>query len=144
MTHTTTLRYEGFTVGQRIRALDFAPREGRGACAIEGPITHVFRDGSPGHQYAHYVVAVERDIWQGHDVEPAHSRVGTPFCVPMESSLDYDGRVTFADQLDRATKGDAIETDRDEDAAEERYFRRQEQAREVHYPDTKGHPDEEY
>jgi hypothetical protein len=87
------LRYEGFTVGQRIRALDHPPREERGSCHIEGPITAICRDGSPGRPYAHYVIAIERDVYLGNDVA-AYSRVGGTGYVPMECDRDYDGRVT--------------------------------------------------
>jgi hypothetical protein len=94
--NTQKLRYEGFTVGQRIRALDFEPREGRGDCYIEGPIMEVCREGAParGRQYAHYVIQVEREVFCGEEMTGEHSRVGSLRCVPMQSDCDYQGRVT--------------------------------------------------
>jgi hypothetical protein len=98
-------RYEGFTVGQRIRALDFA---GRGDCYIEGRVTEVCRDGAPARdrRYAHYVIKVEREVFEGKEMAGKDSRVGDLRCVPMWSDHDHE-RVTVVsepgDRLERPT-----------------------------------------
>jgi hypothetical protein len=90
-------RYEGFSAGQRIRALDFEPRVDRGDCYLEGTITAICREGSVVCPAAHYVVAIERDVWLGEDVSREHTRVGGVACVPMETMpRDYEGRVIAA------------------------------------------------
>ena len=89
-----TYKFEGFRVGNIINAEDFESRPGRGDCFVEGKILAVVRDGSPQHPYAHYLILVDRDVWDGKRV-PTDSRIGQTVAVPMESSMDWDERVTL-------------------------------------------------
>lgn len=90
-----TFKFEGFRIGDTIRAQDFEPRTGRGECAVIGVIEEVSRDGCPQFPAAHYVVRATRDVWDGQDAPAAGSRVGQSVYVPMESFLDWDGRVSI-------------------------------------------------
>ena len=92
------LKFEGFQVGQLIRAQDFEPRAGRGECAVEGRIESVIRLGCAQFPAAHYVIRCTRDVWDGQDMQADHSRVGQQVFVPMESMLDWDGRVSIVSQ----------------------------------------------
>lgn len=88
-------KYEGFQVGQKIRAYDFEPLAGRAHCYVEGGIVAVRRDGVPGAPYAHYVITVTKDVYAGvEETYESHSRLGKMVLVPMESTMDYEGRVT--------------------------------------------------
>lgn len=85
-----TYKYSGFTVGQTIRAYDFEPLEGRPDCYVEGTVLEV-NDTSPYGTagYAHYVIdcAIDSVWWHG-------VRIGQKILVPMESMMDWDGRIT--------------------------------------------------
>lgn len=87
-------KYEGFQVGDQIRAEDFEARPERGPCHVEGQITAVCREGTREFPFAHYVIFGTRDVWCGEELTGEHSRLGVEVRVPMESSMDWDGRVT--------------------------------------------------
>lgn len=89
-------KFEGFQVGQKIRAEDFEPRVPGGVarCYIEGGIVAVLRDGAPGRPYAHYVISITKDVFDGvEQLVASRSRVGDHGYVPMETSMDWDSRV---------------------------------------------------
>jgi hypothetical protein len=89
------LKFEGLAVGDRIRAQDFEPRPGvRGDCFVEGTIDQVVPAGNADFPFSHYRIQCTRDVWCDADVATSRSRVGQPVFVPMESSLDWDSRVT--------------------------------------------------
>lgn len=78
------LKYEGFATGDTIKAFDFAPR-GAGVPEryIEGTITEI----TESHGTKVYRVSVTKDAtWPDNPRDEVF--------VPMETSLDYDGRVT--------------------------------------------------
>lgn len=82
------LKYENsFEIGDRIRAYDFQPMEGRNECYLEGVIVDTTTE--PG--YRAFVVECDTDVFDGlmHD-----TRIGHKIFVPMETSNDYDGRIT--------------------------------------------------
>lgn len=90
-----TFKFDGFKVGQVIKAFDFEPRNacpGAGSF-VEGVILDVYRDGTLMAPYAHYVIRATRDVAAGVDVARRDSRVGLPVLVPMETTRDYAGRV---------------------------------------------------
>lgn len=87
-------KYEGFQVGELIRAQDFEDRPGRGACYVEGRIIAVCPEGTAAHPFAHYVIRATSDVWDGQEVTDEGSRKGVLVTVPMESNGDWDGRVT--------------------------------------------------
>ena len=86
----TRLRFEGFTVGQRIKAFDFEPCPGRRDRYVEGVIVEIRRTPAEfeNEGYAHYVI--ECDIDEGQ----SGRRVGKRVRIPMETTLDYDERVS--------------------------------------------------
>lgn len=77
-------------LGDRIRSLDFEPREGHEPSFIEGVVVGLRRWES-GYDYDHYVVLVDRDVHCGKD---ELARVGAKVQVPLETSFDYPGRIT--------------------------------------------------
>jgi hypothetical protein len=86
------LKYEGFKVGQTIRSQDF---EGHGSrCYIEGPIVEVHPTARNARRYAHYVIRITADCWDGRRVDQG-GRVGDIGYVAMESTLEWEGRVTL-------------------------------------------------
>lgn len=93
-----TFKFQGFVVGQVIRAQDFEPRLARAECAVECVIEAVNVEGTSRAPFAHYVTTCTRDIWRGVDQDKEHSRVGQTVYVPMESTFDWDGRVTLVGQ----------------------------------------------
>jgi hypothetical protein len=89
-------KFAGFTVGQSIRSRDFEDRAGRGPCFIEGAITMVCEPGSQRFPYAHYLIRITRDHWNGRDMRTS-DRIGQECAVPMEQDFhDYDNRVMLA------------------------------------------------
>ena len=87
------LKHEGFKVGQKIRAQDFAGMGDR--CYIEGKIKAVNPNGTvalPG--IGHYVIDVTSDHFDGHEQDSVGSRAGREGFVPMETTFDWDDRVT--------------------------------------------------
>lgn len=86
-------KFQGFKTGDRIRAEDFEGRPERGSCHVEGVIQEVNLQGTWSQQFAHYLIKVTRDIWGGESVKQG-SRVGTLVAVPMQTSSDWDRRVT--------------------------------------------------
>jgi len=87
-------KFEGFKVGEKIRAEDFEPCPGRGACYIEGGIVAVNRAGNSQRPYSHYVISISKDVFDGvEQLDLSHSRLGDIGYVPMETSMDWDSRV---------------------------------------------------
>jgi hypothetical protein len=94
-------KYEGFEVGQRIKAYDFQPIPGRDEHFIEGTIIGVCLAGeNTAVPYAHYLVVCDHDS----DYDESYSRLDELIYVPMETSMDYDGRVTLKDATKIFTK----------------------------------------
>lgn len=87
------LKFEGFGLGQKIRAYDFKPVEGRGDCYVEGRITSVDTSDNP-RGYNYYAIVCSADILGG---VPTIHRIGQTICVPMQTSMDWDDRVTLID-----------------------------------------------
>jgi len=105
------LRYEGFQVGQVIRAEDFQSRDDAPSkCYLVGPIVAVCREGSAAHPYAHYQVKATQDVWGGAET-PSSARLDGWTAVPMEGSHDWAGRVTL---FSRASieEGDEVEKEK--------------------------------
>lgn len=94
------LKFEGLTIGNRIRAEDFEPRPGvRESCHVEGVIKAVNRAGTANFPFAHYVIECTRDVHCGQDAPRQFTRVGCEVFVPMESTFDWDSRIQRVDQL---------------------------------------------
>lgn len=81
-----TFKFEGFMVGDKVRAYDFEPMEGRKPRYVEGIISEVREKGTSEHQYSHYVIIVDVDTL--FDECPR----GTVY-APMETSMDFDNRI---------------------------------------------------
>lgn len=88
-------KFEGFAVGQTIRAHDFEPISGREECSVIGEIEQVNVDGTASAPYAHYVILCTDDVWRGVSRLNEYSRIGRRVTVPMESMMDWDDRVTL-------------------------------------------------
>jgi hypothetical protein len=74
-------------VGDRIRAYDFQPIPGRGACYIEGPVIAI----SDEMGFDAFVVSCEIDKFGG---EFSDSRVGCKIYVPHQIGItEFEGRV---------------------------------------------------
>lgn len=86
-------KFQGFNVGDLIRAQDFEDRPGRGPCYVEGQVTEVNAEGNARATFAHYVILATRDVWDGEELYHDSSRIGRRVNVPMETSMDWDGRV---------------------------------------------------
>lgn len=86
-------KFEGFNVGDVIRAQDFEDRPGRGECSITGEVIAVRRAGSDAFGFAHYLVKCTSEKWDGEDYTVKGCRAGHELAVPMETSDDWDGRV---------------------------------------------------
>lgn len=90
-------KYEGFAVGETIRCQDF--EHVGDVCYVEGPIRAVHLRGTAECSFAHYVVQVTADCWEGvrsttrDSTEGEASRVGMSTIVPMESTRDWEGRI---------------------------------------------------
>ena len=103
-------KYEGFKVGDVIRAYDFEPRPEIGDRYVEGVIIDGSLRGNEEAPFAYYKIAVDRDT-----AFPDEPRIIV--YVPMETTFDWEGRVVriIAD-LDEARVGDGatyvIHTDR--------------------------------
>lgn len=84
------LKYEGkFSVGDYIRAYDFAPRTDMDPIFIEGTITGITDDVG----FKAYEIIVQKDSAEFY--YNAESRKGLRMFVPMEVCfLEYDGRIT--------------------------------------------------
>lgn len=95
------LKFEGFTTGQKIRAFDFEPMEGRRDRYVEGEIIEVVY----GDFYA-YRVQVEVDT-----MAPAGAR--TEVLVPFETTFDFDGRVVLLEDGEPDPDGDDDQDDDD-------------------------------
>src|ERR1700736_6467583 len=88
-----TLKYEGFQIGQTIRAQDFESHGDR--CYIEGPIMEVHSTRHNARGYAHYVIRITSECKDGNRVNEG-GRVGGIGYVPMEGCyFDWEGRVTL-------------------------------------------------
>lgn len=78
-------KFEGFQVGQHIKAYNFKPMEGREEDYVSGPIIAVNVEGTDTHSYAHYVIICEHN----------YDSYGMRVRIPMETTFDYDGRITL-------------------------------------------------
>jgi hypothetical protein len=90
-------KHEGFQVGQTIKAFDFPPLPDRGDCFVEAKIIQVHADdnGTPTTRFAHYVVQVTRDVFEGIDQQDEHTRIGRTYAIPMQMEfMEFDGRIT--------------------------------------------------
>lgn len=88
-------KHEGYQAGQTIKAFDFEPMADRGDCFIEGKIVQVFTEGNQRNPFAHYVVQVTRDVFEGTEQQDEHTRIGKTYAIPMELSfMEYDGRIS--------------------------------------------------
>jgi len=81
---------ESFVIGDRIKAYDFEPIPGREECFIEGTI--IDTTSEPG--YLAFVVECDNDVFGGSVVHD--DRIGKHIFVPMETSMDYDNRITLS------------------------------------------------
>lgn len=93
-------KFQGFQVGQVIRAHDFEPISGREECSVEGVIEEVSLDGSAQAPFAHYVIRATADTWRGVARLNEYSRIGRAVYVPMETMMDWDGRVALVESTD--------------------------------------------
>lgn len=76
-------------IGQRVRAFDFQPMEGRRDCYVEGRVTGI----SIEHGFKAFVVRCDVDSLYGSE-GVSHSRVGQAILVPMEVDfMEYDNRI---------------------------------------------------
>lgn len=84
------LKFEGqFKLGDRIKAFDFEPMEGRPDRFVVGQVTAI---GYVADGYKAYTIRVEEDS----TAEGLYSREGHDVFVPMEVSIfEYDNRVTL-------------------------------------------------
>lgn len=80
------LKFEGFKVGQTIKAFDFKPMKGRPDSFIIGEIVDI----NYGLYYAYVVRIIE-------DSDEDGFRIGKTCNVPFESTFDYDERVTLVE-----------------------------------------------
>ena len=83
------LKYEGFGVGDRIKAFHFEPCPGRPDSFLVGVII-----GKVERPYAAYVVAVERNEVGG---KPVPVGLAPESLVPMQALHDFEGRVSIAE-----------------------------------------------
>lgn len=95
------LRYYGFRVGDAIKAFDFEPTPGRDDRYLIGYVTAVNPGGTAEHPFAHYVVQVAVD--RLYDSPPRETAL-----VPMQTSLDFDGRIAKVDPLDTVDAGKLV------------------------------------
>lgn len=77
------LKFEGFETGTRVRCYDFKPMGDRTQRYVEGEITNTLVE----HGVKFYEVNVTRDT-----LFPENPR--DTVLVPMETSMDYDTRIT--------------------------------------------------
>ena len=81
------MKFEGIRVGTKIRAFDFPSLEDRDDMYVEGVIDHV----SEEYGYKAYYVIVSKDTSRTF----SHRKV---VMVPMESDVDYDGRIVIINE----------------------------------------------
>jgi len=75
------LKYEGLQIGQKIKAYDFEPIEGRQEHYVAGRIVDINPAGIP---YSCYVIIVEEDT----DVNDDYHRLDERVYVPMGTTMD--------------------------------------------------------
>ena|ERR1039457_2333412 len=89
-----TLKFEDVAkVGDTIRAYDFEPMEGRTDYFVEGVVLEVHNRVSNTFRWGgsyEYTIACSRDS----GAQGKWSRVGDKVFVPMETTFDWDGRIT--------------------------------------------------
>ena len=82
------LKFEGILVGTKIKAFDFEPFHNRPNMYVVGKITGTtVRDGAK-----FYIIDCTEDTGL-----PRRPRVGQEVYVPMETTMDFDRRVTPLD-----------------------------------------------
>jgi hypothetical protein len=88
------LKFDGIVkIGDKIRAYDFEPMEGRGGpYFVEG----IVEGTDESYTHGHYKFFVVRCLVDSMAIGE-HSRVGEIVFVPYETSFDYDNRVTVID-----------------------------------------------
>ena len=92
------LKFEGFEIGQRIRAHDFQPREETvgSVMFVEGEIQRIVPAEELG--FKAYEIIVDKDFYhQDGFLTGENSRIGNAIFVPMETSLDFENRVELLD-----------------------------------------------
>lgn len=78
-------------LGDKIRAYDFKPMDGRGDCYVEG-VVEVVRDTS--QYFIAYKITVTKDVFGGEQQVGEYSRVGQTVYVPYRVDfMEYQGRV---------------------------------------------------
>lgn len=82
-------------VGDLIKAFDFEPIPGRPDYYVVGIVERIGEVNFPADRYFGYQI---RTVYDSYDRESANkcatSRVGKVVYVPVQTVLDYDGRVT--------------------------------------------------
>jgi len=91
------LKFEGIPLGYTIRAYDIKPMHGRGDCYVEGVIVDIYAAVKFPNDYAHYVVDVTKEVFDG--VNEKIGSTGRRVRVPMETSHDYDNRITILEGI---------------------------------------------
>lgn len=78
-------------LGDKIRAYDFKPMDGRGDSFVEG-VVEVVRDTS--QYFIAYKITVTKDVFGGEQQVGEYSRVGETVFVPYRVDfMEYQGRV---------------------------------------------------
>ena len=78
-------------LGDKIRAYDFKPMDGRGDSFVEG-VVEVVRDTS--QYFIAYKITVTKDVFGGEQQIGEYSRVGQTVFVPYRVDfMEYQGRV---------------------------------------------------
>ena len=84
MTNTKTLMFENTAdIGDKIRAYDFAPREIRGDCYLEGTV--IKKGYITGKDYKCYKIKVTKKVFCG--TEKSNTKITTAY-VPFETDMD--------------------------------------------------------
>lgn len=91
-----TWKFEGFEIGQTIRAQHFERQGNR--CYFEGPIMEVHPTGRNARGYAHYVIRITAECWDGNRTNEG-GQVGNIGYIAMESSSDWEGRVVLVTEV---------------------------------------------
>lgn len=88
------LKFEGkFKVGQKIKAFDFEPMEGRKPSYIIGT---VIEEKNTEHHFNAYKIVILKRVFAGIE---EHDEVGDFGWVPHQVSMcEYDNRVTLAER----------------------------------------------
>jgi hypothetical protein len=79
-------------LGDEIKCYDFESTKERGDCYVQG----IVRDkGYLFTPYKVYDIKITKRVWKGIDTTVSHLlNEGKTCLVPMETSIDFDGRIT--------------------------------------------------